>query len=191
MLVITALQLNSAGQAGYTAKHFWLLAPVGFFACLALHQVLGVLAIGLSAALSVFAFAGPARAQASARNSVKVEMVVWRGCEEACRGFIRYFEDRDLPVQIDVMDVNRDRDKLAEVREQIVADQPDLVVTWGTSVSLGIFGVLCELWVAAGLCDFIIIKSLLCKSLLCKSLSFFSSISPSSRPTLSSSSSPP
>lgn len=101
---------------------------------------LGVLAIGLSAALSVFAFAGPARAQASARNSVKVEMVVWRGCEEACRGFIRYFEDRDLPVQIDVMDVNRDRDKLAEVREQIVADQPDLVVTWGTSVSLGILG---------------------------------------------------
>ena len=60
-----------------------------------------------------------------------VHMVVWRGCEEACKGFIRYFEDRDLPVRIEVTDVARNKDLLPEVQAHLIAERPDLVVTWG------------------------------------------------------------
>lgn len=69
-----------------------------------------------------------------------VQMVVWRGCEEACKGFIRYFEDRDLPVRIEVIDVARDKDLLPEVQTRLIAERPDLVVTWGTTVSSDLLG---------------------------------------------------
>ena len=94
-----------------------------------------ILALGLG-----IATAAPARAEPTAANPARVHMVVWRGCEEACRGFIRYFEDRNLPVQVDVTDVARNRELLPEVQAQLLADRPDLVVTWGTSVSRGILG---------------------------------------------------
>lgn len=70
----------------------------------------------------------------------KVHMVVWRGCEEACRAFTRYFEDRDLPVDVQVTDVSRNKDLLPALQAQLKEERPDLVVTWGTSVSRGILG---------------------------------------------------
>lgn len=82
----------------------------------------------------------PAIAEAIDSDHANVHMVVWRGCEDACRSFIRYFEDRELPVEVEVTDVSRDRDKLPMVQAQLLADPPDLVVTWGTSVSRGILG---------------------------------------------------
>ena len=69
-----------------------------------------------------------------------VQMVVWRGCEEACRAFIRYFEDRDLPIEVQVTDVARNKEVLPELQAQLKSERPDLVVTWGTSVSRGILG---------------------------------------------------
>jgi ABC-type uncharacterized transport system substrate-binding protein/predicted MFS family arabinose efflux permease len=101
---------------------------------------IAALAVGLSAAFGVFAFAGAATAQDSAQKPVRVHIAAWRGCEEACSGFTRYFEDRNLPVQFTILDADSDTAKLADMRAQILADQPDLVVTWGTSVSLAILG---------------------------------------------------
>lgn len=86
--------------------------------------------LGLNSTLAAATDDAPAR----------IHMVVWRGCEEACRAFIRYFEDRDLPVEVTVTDVNRNRDVLPEVQAELKAERPDLVVTWGTSVSRGILG---------------------------------------------------
>ncbi|MGJ8603697.1 MAG: ABC transporter substrate-binding protein [Marivita sp.] len=83
-----------------------------------------------------------ARAQEATVEASRVHMVVWRGCEEACRGFIRYFEDRDLPVSVVVTDVARDKDKLPDVQASLIAEKPDLVVTWGTTVSRAILGTL-------------------------------------------------
>ncbi|MEM9549662.1 MAG: ABC transporter substrate-binding protein [Pseudomonadota bacterium] len=97
----------------------------------------------LQTALSLIlglALAAPLAAQPTPSDPARVHMVVWRGCEEACRGFIRYFEDRDLPVQVEVTDVARDRAQLPDVQAQLLAERPDLVVTWGTSVSRGILG---------------------------------------------------
>lgn len=73
-----------------------------------------------------------------------VHMVVWRGCEEACKGFIRYFEDRDLPVRIEVTDVAGDKNLLPEVQTRLIAERPDLVVTWGTTVSSSLLGTRAE-----------------------------------------------
>lgn len=81
-----------------------------------------------------------AQSQPSAARPATVQMVVWRGCEEACRGFVRYFEDRDLPVIVEVTDVARDRDLLPGVQADLIAKRPDLVVTWGTTVSRAILG---------------------------------------------------
>lgn len=69
-----------------------------------------------------------------------VNMVVWRGCEEACQAFKRYFKDRDLPVQVNVTDVAKNSELLPKVQSDLIAKRPDLVVTWGTSVSRAILG---------------------------------------------------
>lgn len=73
-----------------------------------------------------------------------VYMVVWRGCEEACQGFKNYFEDSGLPVNVIVRDANKDKSKLAGFVEEAKTLHPNLVVTWGTSVSKAVIGTIKE-----------------------------------------------
>lgn len=99
-----------------------------------MHRVLcGYVAI---IALGVMLGAPVVQAQGKSR----IDMVVWRGCEEACQAFRSFFEERSLSVDIRVIDVDRDQTKLAEVRDDIIASRPEMVVTWGTSVSVGLLG---------------------------------------------------
>ncbi len=70
----------------------------------------------------------------------QIYMVVWRGCEDACRGFKEYFSERGLDVEITVRDANRDKDVLADFVTEAMEIKPDLVVTWGTSTSRGMIG---------------------------------------------------
>lgn len=86
-------------------------------------------------------------------NPARIHMVVWRGCEEACQGFSRYFEDRGLPVEVVVTDVARKKALLPEVRAALIAERPDLVVTWGTSVSVEILGTIEEFGAQTALGD--------------------------------------
>ena len=71
----------------------------------------------------------------------KIYMVLWRGWEDAAQGFSDYFNANQIPVDLVVRDAERDKSTLpgfvAEVNSR---DDLDLVVTWGTSVSLGILG---------------------------------------------------
>lgn len=76
----------------------------------------------------------------AAGDQKTVYMVVWRGCEEACQGFKSYFEDNSLPVNVIVRDADRDKNKLEGFVKEAKAMKPDLVVTWGTSVSKGVIG---------------------------------------------------
>ena len=78
--------------------------------------------------------------QSESVGNHRVHMVVWRGCEDACQAFIRYFQDRNLAVSVDVTDVARDKDMLPKVQADLIRERPDLVVTWGTSVSRAILG---------------------------------------------------
>lgn len=69
-----------------------------------------------------------------------VFMTVWRGCEEACQGFQDYMKNSAADVQIIVRDANRDRSKLPGFLEEAKSLNPDLVVTWGTTVSKAVIG---------------------------------------------------
>ena len=67
-------------------------------------------------------------------------MVVWRGCEEACKGFIDYLESRDLDVEVTIEDVAKDKSLLPPLITKLNREKPDLVLTWGTTVSVAILG---------------------------------------------------
>ena len=98
----------------------------------------------LSFVILVLAYPLQAQTNKTLERTRQIHMVVWRGCEEACLGFIRYFEDRDLPVKVTVTDVNRDKTALPQVKQQLIEQRPDLVVTWGTSVSRAILGTITD-----------------------------------------------
>lgn len=82
-----------------------------------------------------------------------VYMTVWRGCEEACQGFQDYMKASASDVNVIVRDANRDRSKLTDFLEEAKVIKPDLVVTWGTTVSKAIIGTRAELGEATHLGD--------------------------------------
>jgi len=69
-------------------------------------------------------------------------MLLWRGCEELCQGFKSWFERRRLPVAFEMRDAKQDRRRLADLVEETRDGQWDLVLTWGTTVSLAALGTL-------------------------------------------------
>ena len=68
--------------------------------------------------------------------------VFWRGCEEACLGFHDYLTEKYADVEIVIRDADRDETKLPNFLEEARAMNADLILTWGTSVTLGIAGTL-------------------------------------------------
>jgi len=70
----------------------------------------------------------------------RITMVVFRGCEEACEGFKSYWASRKIPVEIEVLDAKTDVKRLPEFVKHVKANKPDLLVTWGTTVSLQMLG---------------------------------------------------
>ncbi|WP_194436106.1 ABC transporter substrate-binding protein [Vibrio fluminensis] len=75
-----------------------------------------------------------------AQETKTVYMTVWRGCEEACQGFQDYIAMNKLPVEVVLRDAGRDRSKLNHFLLEAKQLKPDLVVTWGTSVSKALIG---------------------------------------------------
>jgi putative ABC transport system substrate-binding protein len=70
----------------------------------------------------------------------RIYAVTFRGITEVEKGFEEYFASRKIPVRIVYRDLNRDASRLAGFVQEIRATRPDLVYTWGTSVTLGIVG---------------------------------------------------
>ncbi|AEV36392.1 ABC transporter, periplasmic substrate-binding protein [Pseudovibrio sp. FO-BEG1] len=97
--------------------------------------------------------AGTTRAEEDTTESYQVHMVVWRGCEEACNSFIHFFKSRKLPVNVTVTDVAKDKSLLPEVKQQLIKERPDLVVTWGTTVTRSLIGTIADYGTASGLGD--------------------------------------
>ena len=82
---------------------------------------------------------GDAAAQSSARP-FRIYAITFRGITEVERGFQEYFAARRIPVQITFRDLNRDASRMQGFIDEIRATKPDLVYTWGTSVTLGVVG---------------------------------------------------
>lgn len=81
----------------------------------------------------------------NASNPATVYMVVWRGCEDACQGFKNYIDNNALPINLIIRDVARDKSLLPQYLNEAKQLNPDLVVTWGTTVSKGMIGTMGEL----------------------------------------------
>lgn len=71
-----------------------------------------------------------------------IYMALWRGCEAACQGFKDTIIDSGINAVFIERDARRDKSRLAGFVEEARAMQPDLVLTWGTTVTLGMAGTL-------------------------------------------------
>lgn len=86
----------------------------------------------LLCAAVVFAAAPPAQ--------YKITMLVFRGCEAACQGFVDYIKARKIPAAIEILDAATDRQRMQAHIARVRRNKPDLVVTWGTAISLEALG---------------------------------------------------
>jgi len=75
-----------------------------------------------------------------AQHEKSVFMVLWRGETEVEAGFRAHFEERGLPVNITVRSLDRDIGRLPSIIAEISEVDPDIVYSWGTSVTLGLAG---------------------------------------------------
>lgn len=106
---------------------------------LALSVSLGLLSSGIFAEQHQPQRTGAYTAN-EAPHTKTVFMAVWRGCEEACQGFKDYLSNNEYPVDVIVSNANRDRSQLDSMLKEAITLSPDLVVTWGTSVSKAMLG---------------------------------------------------
>jgi putative tryptophan/tyrosine transport system substrate-binding protein len=70
----------------------------------------------------------------------RIYAITFRGMTDVEKGFSDYFASRKIPVQITYRDLNREPARMAGFLEEIRATKPDLIYTWGTSVTLGVVG---------------------------------------------------
>lgn len=78
-------------------------------------------------------------------DDTNVFIATWRGCEEACRGLTDYLEGLDRDVNIHIRDAEQDKSVLPRMLDEARELDPDLIVSWGTSVTKGIAGDMTQL----------------------------------------------
>ncbi len=99
------------------------------------------IAAGLSPAVLAQAVApATAKRPASATRPLRIYAITFRGLTDVEKGFEEYFASRKIPVQITYRDLNRDATRMPGFLDEIRATKPDVIYTWGTSVTLGVLG---------------------------------------------------
>jgi putative tryptophan/tyrosine transport system substrate-binding protein len=100
------------------------------------------LAAGVSPAVLAQAAASAAtkRPANNAGRPLRIYAITFRGMTDVEKGFEEYFASRKIPVQITYRDLNRDATRLSAFIDEIRATKPDVIYTWGTSVTLGVLG---------------------------------------------------
>jgi len=99
-------------------------------------------ALGLLVLVATLVVSGDrdAFAQYSSARPLRIYAITFRGMTDVERGFQDYFAARRIPVQITWRDLNRDAARMPGFLDEIKRTRPDLVYTWGTSVTLGVVG---------------------------------------------------
>lgn len=101
-----------------------------------------VVAIGAACFLWAAAMS-PATAQVAsspAAKPLRIYAITFRGMTDVERGFQEYFASRGIPVDITFRDLAREPSRMPGFLEEIRRTRPDLIYTWGTSVTLGVVG---------------------------------------------------
>ncbi len=68
--------------------------------------------------------------------------VFWTGCEELCEGFQEYLREENIDAEVVVRDAEQEKSRLPVFLEEARSMDADLILTYGTSVTLGIAGTL-------------------------------------------------
>lgn len=66
--------------------------------------------------------------------------IFWEGCEHGCQGFIDAIKNSEFDAKVLIRDAMQDRNKLPEFIIEAREIDADLVLTYGTSVTLGVAG---------------------------------------------------
>jgi len=106
------------------------------------RQVLAAaVAAGLApAVLAQSAAPATSKRPASANKPLRIYAITFRGMTDVEKGFEEFFASRKIPVQITYRDLNRDATRMPAFLDEIRASRPDVIYTWGTSVTLGVLG---------------------------------------------------
>jgi len=99
-----------------------------------------LIAAAAASALPNLVLAQAASGTKSSTKPFRIYAITFRGMTDVEKGFAEYFTSRKIPVQITYRDMNRDATRLAVFLDEIRATKPDLIYTWGTSVTLGVVG---------------------------------------------------
>ena len=89
---------------------------------------------------AIAAQAAPAAPSSRAGRPFRIYAITFRGMTDVEKGFSDYFASRKIPVQITYRDLARDATRMPGFLDEIRATRPDLIYTWGTSVTLGVVG---------------------------------------------------
>lgn len=112
--------------------------------------------------------AGLAADHATAQRPYRIYAITFRGMTDVERGFQEYFASRRIPVQITFRDLSRDPSRMPGFIEEIRATRPDLIYTWGTSVTLGVVGTYDGYDVAKHITDIPVVFTLVAAPVLAK-----------------------
>lgn len=108
-----------------------------------LGAALGLL-LALAAGATWVGAAGTAAGQQAAGGTeaapYRVYIATFRGCEEVCEAFKAYLTGRGLAVDFIERSIERDVSRIPGLVEEVRTLRPDLLVTWGTAISLGMVG---------------------------------------------------
>ena len=100
----------------------------------------GTFFVRLVALCAFLAIAATAAVAETPDSGMRIVMVTFRGCEEACMGFQDYIEDSGMDADVMVLDIAQDKELIPAMRDEVRRLAPDLLVTWGTSVTRGMIG---------------------------------------------------
>ena len=81
---------------------------------------------------------------ANANKTYKIFGVVWRGETEVEAGFQEYLNQRGVPYEMTIRNLNLSRANAPGIIEEIKQAKPDLIYTWGTGTTQSILGKLSE-----------------------------------------------
>jgi putative tryptophan/tyrosine transport system substrate-binding protein len=129
------------------------------------HMIRALLA--LCVVLFGLAADGNALAQTSTRP-YRIYAITFRGMTDVEKGFQDYFAARRIPVQITWRDLNRENSRMPGFLEEIKRTKPDLVYTWGTSVTLGVVGTYDQVDPAVNITDIPVVFTLVAAPVLAK-----------------------
>jgi putative tryptophan/tyrosine transport system substrate-binding protein len=80
--------------------------------------------------------------QVSAKTAkpYKVMMLLFRGTTDAEKGFMAYFKRNNIPVEFIIRDAQADKDKILDFVREAKEIKPDLIYTFGTTVTTEVVG---------------------------------------------------